>query len=293
MSKVSVKQAYLMGWMYNNNVEYSYHNRCSFANLNRPCTEPDLQMYQYCSTSLLDSQNKIDFVRGFVDRRAIIINPIVTLTLEHTPLDILRDVSNSFEILDDRVVFEGINALELLCKIYTSESRFEYSNAVINYNLFLRWAQPHTFFPTVLATFNWSRKDKSIPGPTKNKFTDSGYDLHLVSKIKEEFGVHYFDTGITVEPSNGYYMEIVGRSSISKSGWMLANNVGIIDASYRGTIIVALIKVNPLAEDLKLPAKLVQMIPRQLLIQQPIEIEEINVDTSRGDGGFGSSDTKS
>lgn len=292
MGKVSVKQAYLMGWMYNNNVEYSTNNRCSFANLNRVCMEPELQMYQYCSLDLLDDKLKVDFIRGFVDRRAIIINPTVTLTVEHTPVEVLKTVSTSFEIIDDVVIFKGVNALEFLCTLYMSTSRAEYSNSVINYNLFLRWAQPHSFFPTTLSTFNWSRKDKSIPAPSKNKFTDSGYDLHLVSKVKEVFGVHYFDTGITVEPSNGYYMEIVGRSSISKSGWMLANNVGIIDASYRGTIIVALVKINPSTPELQLPVKLVQMIPRQLLLQEPIEVEEISVDTSRGNGGFGSSDKK-
>ena len=56
------------------------------------------------------------------------------------------------------------------------------------------------------------------------------------------------------------------------------------------TIIVALVKINPLAVELELPAKIVQMIPRQLLIQEPIEVDEIKTNTSRGSGCFGSSD---
>ena len=290
MKKVTVKQAYLIGWMYNNDVEYSINNKFSFSPLDAICNPTDFKMYQYCSLDLLDDDNKKDFIRGLIDRRAIIINPKVTLSLEHPPLDILQTVSSSFHVLDDTVIFEGMNALEFLCHLYMSTTKSDYSNSVINYSVFLRWAQPHTFLPTNISTFMWSRKDKSIPAPSKNKYTDSGYDLHLVSKIKEVFGVSYFDTGITVEPSNGYYMEIVGRSSISKTGWMLANNVGIIDASYRGTIIVALVKINPLAVELELPAKIVQMIPRQLLIQEPIEVDEIKTNTSRGSGCFGSSD---
>ena len=109
-----------------------------------------------------------------------------------------------------------------------------------------------------------------------------------MKKVKEENGVAWFDTGIAVEPPEGYYFELVGRSSISKSGYMLANNIGIIDDSYRGSILVALVKINPSAPDLELPCRLVQLIPRQLVLMEPKEVDELS-DTIRGTGGFGSS----
>ena len=81
---------------------------------------------------------------------------------------------------------------------------------------------------------------------------------------------------------------MVGRSSISKTGWMLANNVGIIDATYRGNIIVALVKVDEKAEELSLPFKLVQLIPRKLIVMNDEEVERLDV-TERDAKGFGSS----
>lgn len=129
----------------------------------------------------------------------------------------------------------------------------------------------------------------AIP-PKKANVTDSGYDLCLIEKIKEENGVYWYDTGIAVQPPVGHYFEMVGRSSISKSGYMLANNIGIIDADYRGTLKVALVKVNPGAPDIELPARLVQIIPRQLIHMDAVETEILD-DTVRGEGGFGSSGT--
>lgn len=124
--------------------------------------------------------------------------------------------------------------------------------------------------------------------PKKNKPSDSGFDLVLVDKIKEVNGVSFYDTGIQVAPPQGYYFDLVGRSSISKTGYMLANNVGIIDQTYRGDVIVALVKVWPNAPDLELPCRLVQLIPRKVHHMDCVECDDLE-NTSRGQGGFGSS----
>jgi dUTP pyrophosphatase len=139
-----------------------------------------------------------------------------------------------------------------------------------------------------MASFRFRKTHENAVVPSKAHPEDSGFDLVLVSKIKEENGVAFYDTGIAVAPPEGYYFEVYGRSSISKSGYMLANNVGIIDSTYRGSIRVALIKVNPQAPELELPCRLVQMIPRQFVHLDPVEVESLD-DTVRGEGGFGSS----
>lgn len=41
-------------------------------------------------------------------------------------------------------------------------------------------------------------------------------------------------TGIIVKPAPGYFVMVVGRSSLAKRGLMLANNVGIVDPDYCG-----------------------------------------------------------
>lgn len=129
--------------------------------------------------------------------------------------------------------------------------------------------------------------DDAIP-PIKNHDSDTGYDLSLIKKIKEYNNVHYYDTCIKVQPPLGYYFEIVGRSSIAKTGWMLANNIGIIDCSYVGSIIVALVKVNPCADELILPSKLIQLIPRKLILMDSYEVESIETTKRADTGGLGS-----
>jgi dUTP pyrophosphatase len=68
---------------------------------------------------------------------------------------------------------------------------------------------------------------------------------------------------------------------------MLANNLGVIDQSYTGNIIVALRKVDKLAPDLELPLKIAQIVPMPASHFEIEEVESLEV-TNRGIGGFGS-----
>lgn len=129
--------------------------------------------------------------------------------------------------------------------------------------------------------------------PQKANPTDIGFDLTIVKHIKKlTSNTSLYDTGIKVIPPEGYYTEIVGRSSISKSGYMLANNIGIIDPSYTGNLLVALTKTDQQSEDLVLPYKCCQMIFRKHNNHIGLEqIDSFDKITNRGEGGFGSSDT--
>lgn len=125
--------------------------------------------------------------------------------------------------------------------------------------------------------------------PTKAHPDDTGYDLTIISLIKTmDENTKMFDTGVAVKPPEGYYTEVVPRSSFSKSGYLLANSVGIIDSSYRGTIKIVLRG----AGELQMPYKGFQLILRKredAVVKQVDFLEE----TERGEGGFGSTDTKS
>jgi len=126
--------------------------------------------------------------------------------------------------------------------------------------------------------------------PSRAYPTDIGLDLTAIKEHKVlSNGVILYDTGIAVTPPNGYYIEIVPRSSMSKTGWMLANNIGIIDPTYTGNLLIALVRVVPDAPKLELPFCKCQMILRKA---EYAEMEQVNqlVETDRNSGGFGSTD---
>ena len=120
--------------------------------------------------------------------------------------------------------------------------------------------------------------------------TDTGYDLTIVSVAKViNSVVTLYDSGVKVKPPPGHYIEIVPRSSIIKSGYMLANSVGIIDEDYRGNLFVALAKIDPDAAPIQLPYKGFQLILRKRIDADPVQVTDISSDiTDRGFGGFGS-----
>jgi dUTP pyrophosphatase len=239
----------------------------------------------------IEDDLKWDFVRGYFDSIGSILNirfgyPKCRIeSLNNEMIADLVDFSGMKASISDKICeWTGVNALDFLSKLYKNADIF----LARKRGVFISLANHQTSFIDRLPMFKWARTIPGAPKPEKNRFSDSGYDLHLVKKIKVQGGVHYFDTGIQVQPENGYYFDLVGRSSISKTGWMLANNIGIIDASYRGTIIVALVKIDPEALEIELPCKLVQLIPRQLILMEPFEVEYLD-DTERGEKGFGSS----
>jgi deoxyuridine 5'-triphosphate nucleotidohydrolase len=142
-----------------------------------------------------------------------------------------------------------------------------------------------------LVNFAFWKTRPDAQAPFKSRFSDVGFDLTIIEKYKEYGTCILFDTGIKIQVPVGYYAEIVPRSSLSKTGWMLANSVGVIDCGYTGNIYVPLIKVDPAAADLELPFKAVQLIIRKQFYSYLIDQSETTEiqETSREEGGFGSS----
>ena len=138
---------------------------------------------------------------------------------------------------------------------------------------------------------NIKRVHENAVLPQKAGEHEIGYDLTCISLDKQIYeNVYMFDTGIQISPPKGYYVEIVPRSSIVKTGYLLANNTGIIDPTYRGNIKVVLVKHAEDAQKLELPFKKCQLILRP--IPPPFEVREVDElsQTYRGEGGFGSTD---
>jgi len=141
-------------------------------------------------------------------------------------------------------------------------------------------------YPTVL--FTKERSDAVIP--TRAHSTDIGYDLTVIDVYKQVSDrITLFETGIAVQPPYGYYTEILPRSSASKTGYVLANSVGVIDPTYRGTLKIAVVKVDDSLPDLVPPFTKHQLVLRKANIFDMVETKSLT-ETERGSGGFGSTD---
>jgi dUTP pyrophosphatase len=183
--------------------------------------------------------------------------------------------------------YGGINAVDFLFKIYNTKISLYLQRKYEKFINVRDWL-PYKTGRNTIPCFKYVKTCREAIPPRKNKSSDSGYDLHIIKKLKEENGVLFYDTGIKIQPDYGFYFEMVGRSSISKTGYMLANNIGIIDASYTGNIIVALIKTRIDSPELVLPLKLVQLIPRKFIILDIEEVESLDETERKDTGGLGS-----
>lgn len=97
-----------------------------------------------------------------------------------------------------------------------------------------------------------------------------------------------FGTGIGVEIPAGYFGAVFARSGLAtKQGLRPANCVGVIDADYRGEIIVGL--RNDSGDDRLIHDgdRIAQMIILPYIHAEFTEVDELS-ETVRGDGGFGS-----
>ena len=114
--------------------------------------------------------------------------------------------------------------------------------------------------------------------PAKTDEHSVGYDLTICRtnyKFAEKHVV-LFDTGISVVPPEGYYVEVIPRSVISNTNFEMANSVGIIDPQYRGTIFLPLRYVgegNMKAEaEALVGKKLAQLVVRKIY---ELDLEEV------------------
>jgi dUTP pyrophosphatase len=130
--------------------------------------------------------------------------------------------------------------------------------------------------------------------PKKAGENEVGYDLTAITLDKPlSENTYMFDTGIQVKPPDGYYLEIVPRSSIVKTGYMLANSVGIIDPTYRGNLKIVLTKTSKMSPPLSLPFTKCQLVLRKMETSSIVDIGDVEWEqTTRGSGGFGSTDLK-
>lgn len=180
--------------------------------------------------------------------------------------------------------FEGPNCLDMLLSMRQHRSK-------LNGQQFIDESHRHKHIDVQEGKV-WLTDDIAV-FPTKARPSDVGLDLTIIKKVKDMTNnVTLYDTCVRVQCPHGMYAEVVPRSSLSKSGYMLANSVGIIDPSYTGNIMIALAKIDPTAPDITLPFRCCQLIFRKQEYVNLIDMTNSDhdiIETSRSAGGFGSS----
>ena len=99
-------------------------------------------------------------------------------------------------------------------------------------------------------------------------------------------------TGLALEIPEGYAGLIYARSGLaSKRGLAPANKVGVVDADYRGEVMVALHNHSNVVQSVEPMERITQLVVAPFLHAEFVECEELS-QTVRGEGGFGSTGRK-
>lgn len=226
-----------------------------------------------------DIQYPYDFIRGYYDSNGNFDNNKVSITGSY--IHIIKDIiSLPSTITNNTLIYEDINILDFLALIYQNPI-FKNENKYTKYIQYIGYSHK---LP-ICEVFN----NGGGIIPSKTRESDVGYDLSIIKEHKKlNDKTKLYDTGIRIKVDHGYYAEIYPRSSLSKSGYMLANSVGIIDRGYRNNIYIALTKIDENSPDIEFPFRCCQIIFRK---QEHLQIKEVDEDfneTDRNKGGFGS-----
>ena len=131
--------------------------------------------------------------------------------------------------------------------------------------------------------------------PTYGSEYAAGADLYAL--LDEETVIQpgetkLIPTGLAMEIPEGYAGLIYARSGLaSKRGLAPANNVGVVDADYRGELMVALHNHSNIEQKILPAERIAQLVVTPFLKACFEETDELS-DTVRGAGGFGSTGTK-
>ena len=147
--------------------------------------------------------------------------------------------------------------------------------------------------PTTLAVV---RLDRDLPLPSRAHEGDAGVDLFSAVDVELAPGRRALvPTGVAVAVPFGMVGLVHPRSGLAaRVGLSIVNSPGTIDAGYRGEIKVALINLDP-DEPIVVHRgdRIAQLLVQRVELPELVEVTSFDeaglADTSRGDGGHGSS----
>ena len=131
--------------------------------------------------------------------------------------------------------------------------------------------------------------------PTYGSEFSAGADLYALTEEELVFApgeTKLVHTGLAMEIPQGFAGLIYARSGLaSKRGLAPANKVGVVDADYRGEVMVALHNHSNTEQKIAPGERIAQLVVAPFLKAEFTETETLS-DTVRGAGGFGSTGTK-
>ena len=126
--------------------------------------------------------------------------------------------------------------------------------------------------------------------PRRAHPTDSGADLFALQRtVLPPRAVSHVHTGVTIELAPGTSGIIWGKSSVESKG--IKAMAGLVDAPYRGELIVCMYNLTDMEFVFEKGQKVAQLVVLPTLYPDFEEAAELS-DTARGSGGFGSTGAK-
>lgn len=125
--------------------------------------------------------------------------------------------------------------------------------------------------------------------PTFANEGDAGMDICSVQELTiEPHKRALVKTGLAIELPKGWEAQVRSRSGLAyKHGVAVLNSPGTIDEPYRGEIGVILINHGDEPYHISVGDRIAQLVLRRTEDVIPVFTEELT-ETSRGEGGFGS-----
>lgn len=126
----------------------------------------------------------------------------------------------------------------------------------------------------------------------KGKESDSGYDLRLQAiKDKENNVIESLETvlihtGVYLELPDDIEVQLRPKSSLSSKGLLV--HFGTVDSGYRGELLVAMTNLNKDKVEFEFNRKIAQIVFNKKTDVDLEKVIEINKETDRDEGGFGS-----
>lgn len=140
------------------------------------------------------------------------------------------------------------------------------------------------------------RLDRELPMPARAHDGDAGVDLYSAQDVELAPGQRALvPTGVAVAIPHGMVGLVHPRSGLAaRVGLSIVNSPGTIDSGYRGEIKISLINLDPeVPITVKRGDRIAQLLVQRVELPELVEVTSFDeaglADTSRGDGGHGSS----
>lgn len=130
--------------------------------------------------------------------------------------------------------------------------------------------------------------------PSRGSDYAAGYDLYADcdDQVIAPHTTFLVPTSLAIDIPAGYFGGIYARSGLAaKQGLRPANCVGVIDADYRGEIMVALHNDTDEERTVTRGERVAQLVIQPFLEVEFEETDQLS-DTTRGTGGFGSTGSR-